>query len=272
MRFAEVDGKRCEATKRAKGICPFCKGEVIAKCGEQKIAHWAHKSTQSCDSWHEKETDWHLMWKNYFPKEWQEIIKTDEITGEKHIADVCTDKNFVFEFQHSAITPEERQSREQFYKNMNWVVDGTRLKNDYEKFSKAQKRYILPIKIKQYTVGKVFTILYPEDSLPKSWLNSNVPVIFDFKGLNKITNPQDLRNYIFCLLPKEFSFNKERFIIQVPISIFIESSIHGSWQIFIENQTKPIKQFLNEENYNRAEKSLNYNNTIKYNRPRGSRL
>ena len=54
MRFAEVDGKRCEATKRAKGICPFCKGEVIAKCGEQKIAHWAHKSTQSCDSWHEK--------------------------------------------------------------------------------------------------------------------------------------------------------------------------------------------------------------------------
>lgn len=130
MLIAEVDGKRCKATKNTKGICLYCKSEVIAKCGEQKIAHWAHKSCQVCDNWHDKETEWHLMWKNYFPASWQEIIKYDEITREKHIADVCTENGFILEFQHSAINPEERQSRENFYKNMNWVVDGTRLKND----------------------------------------------------------------------------------------------------------------------------------------------
>ena len=56
------------------------------------------------------------MWKNYFPESWQEIIKYDQTTGEKHIADVCTEKGFTLEFQHSAIKPEERQSRENFYK------------------------------------------------------------------------------------------------------------------------------------------------------------
>lgn len=77
MLIAEVEGKRCKATKGAKGICPYCKSEVIAKCGEQKVAHWAHKANKECDSWHDKETEWHLMWKNYFPESWQEIIKYD---------------------------------------------------------------------------------------------------------------------------------------------------------------------------------------------------
>ena len=36
MLIAEVNGKRAHATKGAKGICPCCKAEVIAKCGEVK--------------------------------------------------------------------------------------------------------------------------------------------------------------------------------------------------------------------------------------------
>ena len=209
MLIAEVDGKRCKATKNAKGICPYCKSEVIAKCGEQKIAHWAHKSCKVCDNWHDKETEWHLMWKNYFPESWQEIIKYDATTGEKHIADVCTEKGFVLEFQHSTINPEERQSRENFYKNMNWVVDGTRLKNDFKRFVKiiddiSMARVIFPITIPNQNnrqVGNIIEVNYPEEIFPKNWLNSTVPVVFDFKGLASIDAPSDIRHYIFCLLP-----------------------------------------------------------------------
>ena len=248
MLVAEVDGKRCKATKNTKGICPYCKSEVIAKCGEQKIAHWAHKSCQVCDNWHDKETEWHLMWKNYFPVSWQEIIKYDEITGEKHIADVCTEKGFILEFQHSAINPEERKSRENFYKNMNWVVDGTRLKNDFKRFVKiidniniARVRF--PITIPNQNnrqVGNIIEVNYPEEIFPKKWLNSTVPVVFDFKGLDAIDTPSDIRNYIFCLLPIKDIY--KRYVIQVSRLDFIENAKVGSWEFFINREMGTLEK------------------------------
>ena len=41
-----------------------------------------------------------------------------------HIADVKTDRGIVIEFQHSFLHRNERESREKFYQNMVWVVDG----------------------------------------------------------------------------------------------------------------------------------------------------
>jgi competence CoiA-like predicted nuclease len=74
---------------------------------------------------------------NLFPKEWQEIVHKDSATEEKHIADIKTDKGFVIEFQRSSIPPAEIKKRENFYKNMVWVIDGTRLKRDYPRFCKG---------------------------------------------------------------------------------------------------------------------------------------
>jgi hypothetical protein len=70
-RFAIVDGKKAEATPKAKGICPHCESEMIAECGRVKVWQWAHKGNP-----------------------------------------------------HSTLKPEERISREEFYKEMLWVVDG----------------------------------------------------------------------------------------------------------------------------------------------------
>ena len=64
----------------------------MAKCGKEKIWHWAHKSRSHCDSWWSPEGEWHKGWKEVFPDEWQEQIHTDEKTGERHIADVKTPK------------------------------------------------------------------------------------------------------------------------------------------------------------------------------------
>lgn len=119
MKFALINGDRVEATKGAKGLCQCCGKELIAKCGEVRIHHWARKGNHSCDPWWENETEWHRAWKGQFPVNWQEVVYQAE-DGEKHIADVKTDTGWVIEFQHSYIKPEERRSRDAFYKKIVW--------------------------------------------------------------------------------------------------------------------------------------------------------
>ena len=82
MKFALQADQRIEATPNALGVCPCCGTEMIAKCGNRKVWHWAHKTKQTCDHWWDNETQWHRDWKNSFPEGWQEVIhKADD--GEK---------------------------------------------------------------------------------------------------------------------------------------------------------------------------------------------
>jgi hypothetical protein len=69
------------------------------------------------DPWWEPEAEWHWAWKNEFPVDWQEVIHLAS-NGEKHVADVKTQVGTVIEFQHSFLKPEERISREVFYRKM----------------------------------------------------------------------------------------------------------------------------------------------------------
>ncbi len=196
MKFALVNGQKMEPQPGLKGTCTYCQRNMTAKCGPVRIWHWAHKSKCSCDPWWENETDWHRTWKNHFPTEWQEIIHIDSATGEKHIADIKTANGLVVEFQHSAIQPTEIQSREVFYKNMVWVVDGTRLKKDYPRFSKGFS-CLRPIP----TVQGFFLLAFPEECFPKSWLKSSVPVYFDFQGIYPVDQQERIRSPLWCLFP-----------------------------------------------------------------------
>jgi hypothetical protein len=197
MRFALVDNERVEANPALKqGLCPICSQPVIAKCGKQRIHHWAHRTNKTCDNWWETETEWHRSWKSNFPADWQEVILTDEQTREKHIADVRTSHGLVIEFQHSHIDQQERASREKFYKDMIWIVDGTRRKNDYKRFLKGESDF------RPIGENGFFFTHYPEEYFPVEWIASSVPVIFDFRGLATITDQQDKnRNILWCLLP-----------------------------------------------------------------------
>jgi hypothetical protein len=196
MKFALIDDIKSTATKGAKGLCPNCGAELIARCGDFKVNHWAHKGVRNCDPWWENETEWHRDWKSNFSNDWQEVILTDEITGEKHIADIKTSHGLVVEFQHSHIDPSERTKREAFYRKMVWVVDGTRLKRDYPRFLKAKDNFRLTNK-KGY-----FIVDFPDECFPSAWLNSSVPIIFDFKGTEKINYANDWRYPLYCLFPK----------------------------------------------------------------------
>lgn len=237
MKFALIDNIRTEAAKGAKGLCPSCGSELIAKCGDIKVNHWAHKGVRSCDPWWENETQWHREWKGNFSTDWQEIILRDETTNEKHIADIRTPQEFVIEFQHSYIDPVERKKRESFYKKMLWVVDGTRLKKDYPRFLKAKESFRLTTKKGHFIVD------FPEECFPSAWIGSSVPVIFDFKGIEKINYANDWRYPIYFLYPKLNA--KETYVSIVSRHSFINSIITG--ELFKQEPQKQttVKQQVN---------------------------
>jgi hypothetical protein len=176
MKFALINGQRQEAQPILSGQCPSCSQTLIAKCGEIKLWHWAHKGRRTCDPWWENESEWHRAWKGRFPASWQEVIHQSN-NGEKHIADVKNDQGWVIEFQHSFINPEERRSRNIFYPKLIWVVDGARRKRDGAQFIKAFNCGV-PIN-SNLSIRRVFS---EECALLKEWKDSNTPVFFDFGG------------------------------------------------------------------------------------------
>jgi hypothetical protein len=173
MKFAAVNGQRQEAQPGLSGRCPACDHPMVAKCGEIKIWHWAHQGRRFCDPWWENEAEWHRAWKGQFPVDWQEVVHQAE-TGEKHIADVKTDRGWVIEFQHSYLKPEERRSRDTFYPKLIWVVDGTRRKRDRPQLLTAWKQGV--------RVGENSLVRRAFSNncvLLREWAGSNAPIFFD---------------------------------------------------------------------------------------------
>lgn len=174
MKFALVNGQRQEAQPNLSGECRLCGSPMVAKCGEIRVWHWAHKGHRLCDPWWENETEWHRAWKNQFRVDWQEVVHTAE-NGERHIADVKTGDGWVIEFQHSSIEPDERRSREAFYGSLIWVVDGLRRKRDRAHFSSAwDKGESSPPRWSKRRVSSA------ESALLRDWAGSRAHVFFDF--------------------------------------------------------------------------------------------
>lgn len=180
MLTAIVNGTRSRPFPSLDGKCPFCSSDMIARCGEIRVHHWAHKSKSECDPWWENETDWHRNWKNEFPLRWQEVIFKDKATGERHIADVHTLAGLTVEIQHSHMDKEERRSREEFYKNMLWIVDGSRLDVNRKKIQNWRNTSSEIIQGKTHT--NLYLIDQAEALFPTDWLQSPVPICFDYMG------------------------------------------------------------------------------------------
>lgn len=230
MRFALVNNERCEAEPKLIGICPLCNEPVIAKCGTKKAHHWAHKSLINCDPWWENETNWHISWKNRFPKECQEVIMHNTETNEKHIADIHLHNKFTIEFQHSPISPTEMLSRERFYKEMVWVVDGARRKRDFNNFIKGRKTLI-----SQQHLLNIYKFDSLDNIIPEDWNSCTVPVVFDFLGTPAEGELVDARKLsIYCLLPQKV--HGYSCLFETTRETFIGNTVSGGWQIFIKRQ------------------------------------
>lgn len=259
MRFALIGNERTEAQPELKGLCCCCSKLVIAKCGTQKIWHWAHKSKTDCDNWWEPETEWHRNWKNHYPEDWQEVSLLDKITREKHIADVQTINSLVLEFQHSNINPQEQTSRELFYKNMVWIVDGTRLKRDYPRFLKELKSDGIS-EVRKTDKAGIFEVCFPEFCFPKAWLKRTVPVIFDFRGEGSINDSEGLRNNLYCLFPQ---IGRHAIVAEISRKAFINATINGAWTLRVQEFIKEYrKQDEIKQRENRQIKSYSSNKGI----------
>ena len=209
MKFALVDGQRQEAQRGLLGICRACGGPMVAKCGEHRVRHWAHQSKVECDHWWENEGEWHRAWKAEFPEDWQEFPHS-AADGTRHIADIKTEHGWVIELQHSKITPEERRSRDAFYGQLVWVVDGTHRKRDAGQFARAWNDGL--------PVGRAAPIrrLYADDcALLREWSQSQMPIFFDFGD----------GQWLWWLLPGRL--NGSAYIAQFPRKIFIHIQLTG---------------------------------------------
>jgi competence CoiA-like predicted nuclease len=238
MKFALFDNEKIEAKVGIEAKCQGCLQPVIAKCGNIRIHHWSHKRKVNCDNWWETETEWHRNWKNKFPIDWQETVFTDEKTSEKHIADVCTDKGFVVEFQHSYINVQERISRETFYKNLVWVVDGTRLKSDYTRFLNERINFI-------NFKNSLFYVYFVEETFNKNWIESKIPIVFDFLGLENENETVDYKKFLYCLFP--IRLGTTAIVAEISRSAFIKSIHTGEWLTKTENFIKEIIQIIKEK-------------------------
>ncbi len=74
------------------------------------------------------ETPWHRNWKNAFPSACREVSFADKDLGELHRADIYTPCGTTIEFQNSPICIEELKSREAYYANLIWVLNGKKFK------------------------------------------------------------------------------------------------------------------------------------------------
>lgn len=200
MKFALINGEKTEATKGAKGFCPSCGLELVAKCGEVKVKHWAHKGNRNCDPWWENETEWHRSWKGNFPVDWQEVNHTNLATGKKHRADVKTQNGWTLEFQHSFLNPEERLTRITFYQKLVWVVDGTRRKTDKKQFQK-----MLEESTKLRTNIPIIRTHFPDECrLLKEWHDKNSLVFFDFREVEDAE--QSMLWFLFPETPSDSAY------------------------------------------------------------------
>lgn len=234
MKFALVNGEDAEATKGAKGFCKYCGSELVAHCGEVYAQHWAHKGKRNCDPWWENETQWHRSWKDKFPVEWQEVIQYAK-DGEKHIADVKTESDWVLEIQHSYLKPEERRSRNAFYPKLVWVVDGLRRKTDITQFQKTlNDSDDLRVALK---IRKVF--LPEQPRLLKEWQHNQSLVFFDFHG----TEEQN-QAALWFLVPK---FSEEMYLMPFSKQHFIALHNKNEFDDFVTNTVIPVQEVLIEQ-------------------------
>lgn len=179
MIWAIKNEERIKAIPKEKAICPLCNQQVISKCGEVKIWHWAHKSNLECDSFKEPETEWHFNWKDLFEKEFQEVVIKE------HRADIQNKKGLVIEFQNSPLSSDKINEREVYYTNfsngMVWILNGDTIADNFGCKNKKKNLYGFrkDATDKSYT-RKFFNWKW----FPKSWFIADQPIYIDISSWN----------------------------------------------------------------------------------------
>ena len=131
----DIKGNKYEPTENARGkelLCPCCRTPVILKKGKINIPHFAHVN-KNCGYFDYKGmSKWHKDWQSLFPPFQREVRMQHNFTKKIHIADIVNSNGIVLEFQHSPISVQEKQSRDNFYPKLIWIIDGSNIKGGIE--------------------------------------------------------------------------------------------------------------------------------------------
>lgn len=225
-RYAIVEGQRIDildAKKGDKGSCPLCGELLVARKGVIRAAHWWHKHGKNCDDWYEQKGAWHRFWQDKFHKDCQEFRL--ERGGARHIADIfLPGSGYVIECQYSSISSEKAMEREDFYGDMIWIVNGTRVQQDQKTGDLVKERRF------QYSGhGFSFCTMKSKDcKISPVWKNRESFVFFDFDGtFDKPSSETD----VFCLLPDEIDlgYRKEKVLVRMSQSELVNGMMEPSF-------------------------------------------
>lgn len=221
MRYANIGKDKIEAAPNVMfATCPCCEEDVIPKCGNIKQWHFAHKSKSDCS--YKPMTAWHYDWQNNFEKKFLEVVQTNPITKEKHIADVKNSDNVVIEFQHSNIKNEEIKSRESFYKKMIWVLDSNTFK--------VETKQDIKIKI---------------SSINDFYIKKNFDFYIDWFKSKGINNEHELKNAIKkskYFIDRQLLYVSQK-ILEFNAAVFIDNNDGTLWFIPKQESEYYIKEF-----------------------------
>lgn len=222
MKFGLIDGRRVVAEPGLKGaICPRCHTELIAKCGEIRVKHWAHKNRLQCDDWMEQDNEWRSRWLDAFPPQWQEVVIEHE--EESHFADLQTPQNTIILLHQSHLTAEMIRIREAFYQTPVWLINAGRYKLDVNRLLRGcEKAWIRGFGQQGPENLKVIHNDHAAKVFGEQWLQARFPVFFDYSEAKDDDNSYGygyMLDYVWCLMPYRiqglkvlYRYKKEKFI------------------------------------------------------------
>ena len=109
-----------DADENSEIVCECCGGPLVAKRGEIKIHHFAHRNECDCHSDdYAPMSEWHKSWQEKFPIECREVWSPDK----RHRADILIEElKLVIEFQHSHIDINRFKTRTQAWNDRGYTV------------------------------------------------------------------------------------------------------------------------------------------------------
>lgn len=216
MKYALLHDEYVTATPHQKGaVCPLCLSEVVARCGEINVHHWAHKKGAHCDVWCEPDSEWRHKWLDSFSG--CRIEQKLEIGKEKHFIDVQTEFGTNILLRRGRIKEAELAKMEDFFPSLVWIVDLGSAKRAVNQFGKAHVEGFI-----SHSFDEVYKTIMGDEGLPSAWTKCRYPVFFDFSSAKDL--PGYISDFLWCLMPYEaHSCVYDRVLIRYTKEEMIES-------------------------------------------------
>lgn len=116
------------------------------------------------------------------------------------------------------------------------VVEDAHLIRDYPRFVKGQNQIAPSARL------EIFNVYEPQKCFPSAWLNSTVPVVFEFKGMESTDSSYVWKETLYRLFLVQMGgrFSKAN----LTLSAFVKTLINGDWSARV---TRIVNKLLKDK-------------------------